>query len=82
MKFLIICVLLIISVGNAYSEEVSCDGYDSDTGEYVYGTCSDGSFDGYDSNTGEYVYGSCEIGGSFDAYNSDTGEYVYGSCEG
>jgi len=61
--------------------EVDCNAYDSDTGEYVYGTCSNGNFEGYDSDTGEYVYGSCNAGGSLDAYNSDTGEYVYGDCD-
>ena len=75
---LIFGVVLINQV-NAY--EVDCEGYDSDTDEYVYGTCSNGNFDGYDSDTGEYVYGDCEIGGSLDAYNSDTGEYVYGQCD-
>ena len=78
-------ILLFLALGlispytSAY--EVSCDGYDSDTGGYVYGSCTDGYFDGYDSDTSEYVYGDCQIGGSLDAYNSDTGEYVYGSCE-
>ena len=59
---------------------VDCEGYDSDTGEYVYGECSNGDFDGYDSDTGDYVYGDCERGGDLDAYTSNTGEYVYGEC--
>ena len=73
--------LVFIFSKNAFAYEVECDGYDSDTGEYVYGTCTNGNFDGYDSDTGEYVYGSCERGGDIDAYNSDTGEYVFGSCQ-
>ena len=76
------CLFFIIFIfsKNAFAYQVECDGFDSDTGEYVYGTCTNGNFDGYDSDTGEYVYGSCERGGDIDAYNSDTGEYVYGSC--
>ena len=81
MKLFIIFVFLLISIKTAFSYEVSCEGYDSDTGEYVYGTCSNGSFDGYDSDTGVYVHGTCRRGGSLDAFNSDTGEYVYGSCQ-
>ena len=78
----IFTTVFFVLIGNqSYAYEVDCDGYDSDTGDYVYGTCDDGDFSGYDSNTGEYVYGSCEIGGSLDAFNSDTGEYVYGECE-
>jgi hypothetical protein len=79
MKKLLLLLFLIPNLVMAY--EVDCDGYDSDTGEYVYGTCRNGDFEGYDSDTGEYVYGDCQIGGSLDAYNSDTGEYVYGDCE-
>jgi hypothetical protein len=62
-------------------EVVECEGYDSDTGAYVYGECVDGDFEGYDSDTGEYVYGDCEPDGDLEAYNSETGEYVYGECE-
>lgn len=60
---------------------VECDGYNSETGEYVYGECIDGTFEGYDSATGNYVYGDCEPGGDLDAYDSDTGAYIYGECE-
>jgi hypothetical protein len=72
---------LIATYSSARVYEVDCDGYGSETGTWVYGTCADGDFEGNDSDTGEYVYGSCEIGGSFDAFNSDTDEYVYGDCE-
>ena len=41
--------------------EVDCNAYDSDTGEYVYGSCNaGGSLDAYNSDTGEYVYGDCD----------------------
>ena len=60
---------------------VDCNGYDSDTSEYVYGECSNGDFEGYNSDTGAYVYGECERGGDLNAYNSDTSAYVYGECD-
>ncbi|MBT5662632.1 MAG: hypothetical protein HOJ05_02920 [Alphaproteobacteria bacterium] len=79
-KFVIAFSLLILPF-SAFSWEVDCDGYDSDTGSYVYGECTNGDFEGYDSDTGEYVYGDCDRGGDLDAYNSETGEYVYGDCD-
>ncbi len=37
------------------------DGYDTETGEHVYGDCEfDGTLDGYNSETGEHVSGDCE----------------------
>lgn len=81
--FLIIALslLVVIFAPSVYAWTVECEGYDSDTGEYVSGECTDGEFEGYDSDTGEYVYGECSRGGDLEAYNSDTGEYVYGECE-
>lgn len=61
---------------------VDCEGYNSETSNYVYGECSDGDFEGYDSETGNYVYGGCKIDGDLEAYDSETFEYVYGECEG
>ena len=59
MKKLLLLLFLIPNLVMAY--EVDCDGYDSDTGEYVYGDCQiGGSLDAYNSDTGEYVYGDCE----------------------
>ena len=63
------------------SWSVSCDGWDSDTGAWVWGDCSSGSFDGYDSETNAYVWGDCEPGGSLDAWNSETGTWVWGDCD-
>ncbi|GAG86495.1 unnamed protein product [marine sediment metagenome] len=68
------------SRGHTSSHSADCEGYNSDTGAYVYGECDDGSFEGYDSETGNYVYGDCERDGDLDAYDSETGEYVYGEC--
>ena len=53
------CLFFIIFIfsKNAFAYQVECDGFDSDTGEYVYGTCTNGNFDGYDSDTGEYKWG-------------------------
>ena len=59
---------------------VECEGYNSETGSYVYGECIGSSFEGYDSETGGYVYGDCGPAMDLDAYDSETGAYVYGEC--
>ena len=81
MKNFLIAFIFLILPSSVFSWEVDCDGYNSDTGSYVYGECSYGDFDGYDSDTGSYVYGDCDRGGDLDGYDSDTGSYVLCDCE-
>jgi len=81
-KFSIIVLsFLTLLSSSVIAYDVDCEGYDSDTGEYVYGECSDGDFEGYGNNYGEYVYGDCEAGGDLEGYKNDTGAYVYGECD-
>jgi len=76
-------VMSVILISAAYADyTVACEGYNSQTSNYVYGECSDGDFEGYDSETGNYVYGDCSFEGDLEAYDSETGDYVYGECEG
>lgn len=67
--------------GRASSHSADCEGYNSETGAYVYGECDDSDFEGYDTETGNYVYGDCEPDGDLEAYDSETGVYVYGECD-
>ena len=78
-KNFLLCILFFSTTAASYT--VECNGWDSDTDEWVYGECTDGSFDGWNSDTGEWVWGDCEPGGSLDAWDSDTGEWVWGDCE-
>ncbi len=57
-----------------------CEGYNSETGAWVYGECSDGGFEGYDSETGSYVSGDYSDG-EFEGYDSETGAYVSGESQ-
>ena len=55
---LFIIFLLLIFTNQSWA--VSCDGWDSDTGAWVWGDCYNGSFDGWDSETSEWVWGDCD----------------------
>ena len=63
------------------SWSVSCDGWDSDTGAWVWGDCYNGNFAGYDSETSAFVWGDCQPGGGLDGWNSETGTWVWGDCD-
>jgi len=81
MKKILTYTFLVFIVLTSPSWSVSCDGWDSQTGSWVWGDCSSGSFDGYDSQTGAYVWGDCQPGGSLDGWNSETGSWVWGDCD-
>ena len=78
-KFLMVTVLSLLVSNPSWG--VSCDGWDSNTGSWVWGDCEGGSFDGYDSVTSVWVWGDCTPGGDLDAWNSDTGSWVWGDCD-
>ena len=81
MKKLISLIIFLLIIFANQSWAVSCDGWDSDTGAWVWGDCYNGSFDGWDSETNAWVWGDCEAGGNLDAWNSETGEWVWGDCD-
>ncbi len=81
MKKILIYIFLFLTAFTNTSWGVSCDGFDSQTGAWVWGDCSGGSFDGYNSQTNAYVWGTCQPGGSLDAWNSETNAYVWGDCD-
>ena len=81
MKKILTYTFLFLMVLTSSSWSASCDGFDSETGSWVWGDCSGGSFDGYDSQTSAYVWGDCQPGGSLDAWNSETGAWVWGDCD-
>ena len=81
MKKILIYIFFVLMVLSSSSWGVSCDGFDSETGSWVWGDCSGSSFDGYDSQTSAYVWGDCQPGGNLDAWNSETGSWVWGDCD-
>ena len=61
-KIVVIIIFSVLILSNSsWSEEVTCNGYNSETNAWVWGTCFEGSFNGYDSETNAYVWGSCDF---------------------
>ena len=61
IKKLLAYVFLVFLVFTNPSWSVSCDGWDSDTGAWVWGDCQPGgSLDGWNSETGSWVWGDCD----------------------
>ena len=57
--FLIFSLIFIFpTLVNAY--EVNCNGWNSVTNVWIYGTCNSGDFSGWDSETGAWVWGECD----------------------
>ena len=80
MKTILITLLVLLS-SPAQGYEVECNGWNSETEVWVYGTCDSGDFSGWDSETGVWVWRECEIGGELSAWNSETDVWVWGECD-
>ena len=61
MKSILYLLILLIFPITANAYEVSCNGWNSDTNDWVYGECEiDGDLSGWNSETGVWVWGQCD----------------------
>ena len=80
MKKLVLYIFIGLVILTNPSWSSACNGYNSETNAWVWGTCDDGVFNGYDSETNSWVWGTCDQD-MFNAYDSETNAWVWGSCD-
>ena len=81
MKIILMILILSLSIliNPSWSNSAPCDGYNTKTNSYVWGTCDDEMFCGFDDQANTWVWGTCDYE-TFIAQDSETNAIVLGNC--